>query len=187
MGISSSNPLASFKKFSRERGVKLFVAGLDAAGKTSMMYRLKNFQQNSAEFEYGVYNYCENIWIQNIYFINLDLGGVMRFKDLFQLSYQENIKGIIFVVDSSDRDRIEDAKSDFQEILRQELLSGIPVLILANKQDLPGVMTVDEIKEKFELFLIRGRSWYLQGCSMITNNGLSEGLEWLSRAIQSDS
>ncbi|CAG9312015.1 unnamed protein product [Blepharisma stoltei] len=95
MGISSSNPLASFKKFSRERGVKLFVAGLDAAGKTSMMYKLKNFQQNSAEFEHGFY--YENIWIKNIYFINVDVGGAMRFKEIFQLSYQENIKGIILL------------------------------------------------------------------------------------------
>ena len=59
----------------------------------------------------------------------------------------------------------------------------MPLLVLANKQDLLGAYTADQIAEGMNLFLIRDRPWQIQGCSAKDGSGLQDGMEWLVRQV----
>ncbi len=63
-------------------------------------------------------------------------------------------------------------------------MSGVPLLIFANKQDLVGAAPADEIAEKLDLTSIRDRPWQIQACSAKEGTGLKEGMEWLMKQVK---
>lgn len=94
--------------------------------------------------------------------------------------YFQGTQGIIFVVDSNDRDRIKEASDELHLILREELLRDATLLVLANKQDLPKAMKVGEIAQSLGLHNMRNRQWFVQPTCATTGDGLYEGLSWLT-------
>jgi len=90
---------------------------------------------------------------------------------------------LIFVVDSNDRDRVDEAADELAKLLNEPQLCTAAVLVLANKQDLPQSMSVAELTDKLGLHSFTSRKWYVQGTSAITSDGIYEGLEWLSTAL----
>jgi ADP-ribosylation factor related protein 1 len=68
-----------------------------------------------------------------------DLGGQQHLLSLWD-KYYSTCDGIIFVVDSTDTSRIEEVNSAFEGIMKSDLIGDVPVLMLANKQDLPEAM-----------------------------------------------
>ena len=88
-----------------------------------------------------------------------------------------------FVVDSNDRDRINEAREELQLMLNEDELKDAVLLVLANKQDLPNAMNAAEITEKMGLHSIRNRPWFIQATCATTGDGLYEGLEWLSNQV----
>jgi signal recognition particle receptor subunit beta len=92
------------------------------------------------------------------------LGGVLFF--LFNNHYSyidfQNTQGIIFVVDSNDRDRISEARDELQRMLNEDELRDALLLVFANKQDLPNAMNAAEITDKLGLHSLRNRRWYIQ-------------------------
>ena len=99
--------------------------------------------------------------------------------------YFQGTDGLIYVVDSSDRDRIQDAKEELQKILAEQEMEDAALLVLANKQDLPNAMTAAEVVDKLELQALRRRQWFIQSTCAPTGDGLYEGLDWLSRTLAS--
>ena len=104
--------------------------------------------------------------------------------------YYQNTQGIIFVVDSNDRDRLDDsagaensAHAELNRMLQEDELKDAALLVFANKQDLPNAMKVQEITEKLGLNKLRNRQWYIQGACATTGDGLYEGLDWLSSTL----
>ena len=87
------------------------------------------------------------------------------------------------MVDSSDRDRIGDARDELQHMLGEREMEKAVVLVLANKQDLPGAMTAAEVMQHLELQKMQHRKWFIQATSAPTGDGIYEGLDWLSRAL----
>ena len=79
----------------------------------------------------------------------------------FRLDFQ-NTEGIIFVVDSNDRDRISEARDELQRMLNEDELRDSLLLVFANKQDLPNAMNAAEITDKLGLHSLRNRHWYIQ-------------------------
>lgn len=67
---------------------------------------------------------------------------------------------------------------------QEEKMAGVPVLVLANKQDLLTAMPADEIASGLSLFLIRDRAWQIQGCSAKDGSGLADGMEWLIKQVR---
>lgn len=61
---------------------------------------------------------------------------------------------------------------------------GLPFLIYANKQDLPNAMKKYELEEKLELSNVKDREWYIEGSCMTNGDGIYEGLDWLTKAIE---
>ncbi|XP_022858046.1 ADP-ribosylation factor 1-like, partial [Olea europaea var. sylvestris] len=99
--------------------------------------------------------------------------------------YFPNTQAIIYVVDSSDTDRLVVAKEEFHAILEEEELKGAVVLIYANKQDLPGALDDAAVTEALELHKIKNRQWAIFKTSAIKGEGLFEGLDWLSNTLKS--
>lgn len=69
-------------------------------------------------------------------------------------------------------------------MLKEEELRECSLLVLANKQDLPNVMSAQEIVEYLELKTIRHRCWNIQATCAKNGDGLVEGLDWLSKALE---
>ncbi|CAG9316805.1 unnamed protein product [Blepharisma stoltei] len=162
------------------REMRILMVGLDAAGKTTILYKLKLGEVVTTIPTIG-FN-VERVEYRNISFTVWDVGGQDKIRPLWRY-YYENIQGIIFVVDSNDTKRIEDAKEELYRLVNEDQLRDTCVLVLANKQDLPHSMTAAELTDKLGLHAIRGKKWYIQSTCAVSGDGLYEGLDWLSRAL----
>ncbi|XP_016650546.1 PREDICTED: ADP-ribosylation factor 1 isoform X2 [Prunus mume] len=161
------------KRFFPKNGVRILMVGLDASGKTTILYKLKLGEIVTTIPTIG-FN-VETIEYKNITFTVWDVGG-----------QDKNTQGLIFVVDSNDRERIAEARSELHHILSESELSNATLLVLANKQDLPNAMCASEIADKLALHLLGLRYWYIQSTSATSGQGLYEGLDWLSNNIITD-
>ena len=119
----------------------------------------------------------ETVEYKNISFTVWDVGGRDKIRPLWRHYYQ-NTQGLIFVVDSNDRERAEDAREELHRMLNEPELSSAVLLVFANKQDLPKAMPTAEVAEKLGLHSLRGRVWHIQGTCATTGDGLYEGLDW---------
>jgi small GTP-binding protein len=135
------------------------MVGLDAAGKTTILYKFKLGEVVTTIPTIG-FN-VESVDYKNIQFTVWDVGGQDKIRSLWRHYYQ-NTQGLIFVVDSNDRERAEDAREEFHRMLNEDELRDSVILVFANKQDLPNAMTAAEVTDKLGLNTIRGRSWYIQ-------------------------
>merc|ERR1712232_369241 len=108
-----------------------------------------------------------------------DLGGHSSFRSVWHNYYSE-VQGIMFVVDSADGPRMDEAKRTLVEVLGHEKLRGVPVLCMANKQDLPNALAGEEISRLFEFEKILGeRPFHVHPCSALRGQGLEAGVRWL--------
>ncbi|CAJ1348966.1 unnamed protein product [Effrenium voratum] len=157
------------------KDMRILMLGLDAAGKTTILYRLKLAEVVTTVPTVG-FN-VEVVEYKNIKFTVWDIGGQDKIRALWRYYFQ-GTDGLIYVVDSSDRDRI-------QKILAEQEMEDAALLVLANKQDLPNAMTAAEVVDKLELQKLRHRQWFIQSTCAPTGDGLYEGLDWLSRTLAS--
>lgn len=121
---------------------------------------------------------------KNINFTVWDVGGQDKIRKLWRYYFQ-NTQGVIFVVDSNDRERIEDAREELAQILAMDDMRDAAVLVFANKQDLPKSMAAAEVIEKLGLQSMRNRQWWVQSTCATNGDGLYEGLDWMSKALSS--
>jgi|EP00945_MAST-04E_sp_MAST-4E-sp1_P007871 ADP-ribosylation factor 1/2 len=159
---------------------RILMVGLDAAGKTTILYKLKLGEVVTTIPTIG-FN-VEQVDYKNISFTVWDVGGQDKIRPLWRHYYQ-NTEGLIFVVDSNDKDRIDAAREELQKMLQEDELKDSVVLVFANKQDLPNAMSAPEVTEKLGLHNLRMRKWYIQAACATTGDGLYEGLEWLKDTL----
>jgi ADP-ribosylation factor protein 1 len=162
--------------------MRILMVGLDAAGKTTILYKLKLGEVVTTIPTIG-FN-VETVEYRNISFTVWDVGGQDKIRPLWRHYYQ-NTQGLIFVVDSNDRARFDDAREELHRMLNEDELRDATILVFANKQDLPEAATAAEITDKLGLSSIRGKNWYIQSTCATTGDGLYEGLDWLSRNLTS--
>jgi hypothetical protein len=93
-------------------------------------------------------------------------------------------QGLIFVVDSTDRNRIGEARDELHRTLYEDELRDAVLLVFANKQDLPNAMNAAEITDKLGLHALRNRFWNIQSTSATSGEGLQAGLEWLCSKLE---
>jgi len=153
------------------------MVGLDAAGKTTILYKLKLGEIVTTIPTIG-FN-VETVEYKNISFTVWDVGGQDKIRPLWR-HYFQNTQGLIFVVDSNDRERVNEAKDELNKMLGEDELRDAVLLVFANKQDLPNAMSCADLSEKLGLSAIRGRRWYIQSTCATHGEGLYEGLDWLS-------
>merc|ERR1712094_151120 len=125
--------------------MRILMVGLDHGGKTTVLYKLKLGEVLTTIPTIG-FN-VETVEYKNIKFTVWDIGGQDKIRKLWRYYYQ-GTNGLIFVVDSSDRERIDIAQEELSKTLAEDEMRNAAVLVLANKQDLPNSMTCAEITEK---------------------------------------
>ncbi|KAL3874776.1 hypothetical protein ACJMK2_037746 [Sinanodonta woodiana] len=166
----------------KEKEVRLLMLGLDNAGKTTILKKFNGEDIDTISPTLGFNiktlehrNFKLNIW---------DVGGQKSLRSYWR-NYFESTDGLIWVVDSLDRLRLQDCKQELQSLLQEERLAGATLLVFANKQDISGALTSEAIKEAMDLENIQTHHWLIIGCSAVTGQNLLEGIDWIIDDIAS--
>jgi len=178
MGPWVSKIKSLFNGFKKEQ--RIVMVGLDAAGKTTILYKLHlgDVIQSIPTIGFNV----ETIEYKNLKMTMWDVGGQHRIRPLWR-HYFQNTDAMIFVVDASDRERIEEAREELYRCLEDDLLKDAPVLIFANKADMPKAMQAKEVVSALGLDKMHRREWHVQESVAVRGDGLYEGLDWLSKTL----
>ena len=162
-----------------ERGLLLPADGLDAAGKTTLLYKLKlgEVQNTIPTIGFNV----EQVEYRNISFTVWDVGGQDKLRMLWR-HYYNGVDGLIFVVDSNDHQRVDLAKEELGRLLAAPELENCILLVFANKQDLPNAFDAQTLSGRLGLMSLTN-VWYIQPCCASDGSGLYEGLDWMSTAL----
>uniref|UniRef100_A0A4W2I6H4 peptidylprolyl isomerase n=2 Tax=Bos TaxID=9903 RepID=A0A4W2I6H4_BOBOX len=164
-----------------KKEMRILMVGLDAAGKTTILYKLKLGEIVTTIPTIG-FN-VETVEYKNISFTVWDVGGQDKIRPLWR-HYFQNTQGLIFVVDSNDRERVNEAREELMRMLAEDELRDAVLLVFANKQDLPNAMNAAEITDKLGLHSLRHRNWYIQATCATSGDGLYEGLDWLANQLK---
>merc|ERR1712112_501774 len=179
MGLTLSSV---FGRLFGKKQMRILMVGLDAAGKTTILYKLKLGEMGTTIPTIG-FN-VETVEYKNICFTVWDVGGQDKIRPLWR-HYFQNTQGLIFVVDSNDRDRIGTAEEELRRMLENDEFNNTVVLIFANKMDLPNAFSIKEIKEKMKIDQnIKGREYHIQQTCATSGDGLYEGLDWMATKLK---
>lgn len=165
------------KKVRREeKQMRLLVLGLDNAGKTTIIQRLNGDDIDSVAptlgFKITTFScppYTLNIW---------DVGGQRSLRSYWK-NYFESTDGLVWVVDCADGERLANCASELRLLLQEERLAGATLLVLANKQDLPGALSSQQIESLLELKAIKTHNWALYPVSAVRGENIIESFQWL--------
>ena len=188
---------------------RIVVLGMGGAGKTTIVYRLKNNEFVNQLPTFGFTN--EQIKFDETVYDFWDLGGQDKVRPQWGPYYQ-GASGVIFVVDSSDHSLFNGAKAELHKAAQDKRLTNIPFLIFANKQDIQGALTRDQLIEQLSLEnlinerygegkgsnkmaimqdlnktsdpLDPSRRCFVEECCAINNTCIDKGMRWLASAIQ---
>ncbi|KZV97313.1 ADP-ribosylation factor 4-like protein [Exidia glandulosa HHB12029] len=162
--------------------IRVMMVGLDAAGKTTILYKLKLGRVETTIPTVG--HNIETVPYKNIAFTISDAGGHPKIRPLWRMYFHDK-HAFIFVVDSNDVERLDEAAQEVKYVLSvmEERAEHRPLLVLANKQDLPRAVGVEEMKDKLKLRGIR-HPCHVQTTCATTGDGLYEGLDWLANALR---
>ncbi|KAL0973077.1 hypothetical protein UPYG_G00198640 [Umbra pygmaea] len=152
---------------------QIVMLGLDGSGKSTLLYKLKYNECvitvptvgfNVEMLETEARSPGLTVW---------DVGGQQMMRPHWKHHYP-GTAAVVFVVDSWDRKRLEEAKRELHKVLRS--LKKIPLVVLANKQDLPGAANPQEVSHRLDLRTVcENRDWFVQPCCGRTGVGLEEG------------
>ncbi|XP_066533178.1 ADP-ribosylation factor-like 4aa [Hoplias malabaricus] len=185
MGNGLSDQSSVFSNLPCFKSLHIAILGLDSAGKTTVLYRLqfnefvntvptKGFNSEKVKVALGTSRVTFHFW---------DVGGQEKLRPLWK-SYTRCTDGIVFVVDSVDVERMEEAKTELHKLTRSSETQGVPVLIVANKQDLRHSLSVAQIEKMLALRELGAATpWHLQPTCAIIGDGLKEGLGRLYELI----
>ncbi|CAG8561156.1 27322_t:CDS:2, partial [Dentiscutata erythropus] len=166
----------------KEKEIRLLVLGLDNAGKTTILKRLNGepIDTISPTLGFNIKTLEHNGFKLHVF----DVGGQKSIRTYWR-NYFEKTDGVIWVVDSADRMRLDDCKKELQALLLEERLAGASLLVFANKQDLPGALTDVQIRQGLDLNSIVTHHWAIQSCSAVTGENLLRGTDWIVGDIAS--
>ncbi|MEQ2308235.1 hypothetical protein AMECASPLE_026136 [Ameca splendens] len=161
---------------------QVIMMGLDSAGKSTLLARLLTGQMvnTSPTVGFNVGNLeldkksCLTVW---------DVGGQKSMRPNWKY-YLDDCKALVFVVDGSDAARMPEAQKALKKILSDERLRGVPLMVLANKKDLPTTMTIQEVSIKLDLASYKDRIWEIQACCATQGVGLQQAFLSVSKMIK---
>uniref|UniRef100_A0A3B5AD30 ADP ribosylation factor related protein 1 n=1 Tax=Stegastes partitus TaxID=144197 RepID=A0A3B5AD30_9TELE len=151
----------------------VLILGLDNAGKTTFLEQTKT-------------KFSKNYKGMNLSKITTTVGLNSKCVLLYDCScYYAESHGVIYVIDSTDEARLSESKEAFEKMISSEALEGVPLLVLANKQDVPNCLSVPDIKTAFSDCApkIGKRDCLVQPCTALTGDGVNEGIEWMVKCV----
>ncbi len=158
--------------------MELTLVGLHNSGKTTLLNRISGQDVGNTIPTVG-FN-MRKVKKGKVSFKMWDLGGQPRFRSLWE-RYCETCTAIVYVMDASDRSAVNDAKKELHELLTKDPLAGIPLLVLANKNDVDGHMTDAEVQTEMGLADIQKRTVAMYSISARNNINIEVVLKWLTQ------
>ncbi|CAJ0577841.1 unnamed protein product, partial [Mesorhabditis spiculigera] len=166
----------------REREMRILILGLDNAGKTTIMKKFLGKDTNEIAPTFG-FN-IETVKFKDCNLNLWDVGGQTSFRSYWK-NYFEQTDALVWVVDSMDRERLEQCAQELWNLLREERLLGATLLVLANKQDRPSALKSEDIAKILNLDAIKTHHWRIYPCSAFTGENLLEGISWVCDDVSS--
>ena len=161
---------------------KILMLGLDAAGKTTVLYKLKLNETVNTIPTIG-FNVETVQPVKNVSFTVWDVGGQDKIRPLWR-HYFTGCEGLIYVVDSADKTRFGEAQEELKWILDSDEMKGVPVVVLANKQDMPKAQSPSDVATNLGLSDVRDRKWHVQGTCAISGEGVYDAMYELSSLVK---
>jgi len=177
------NMLRKIKKTEKE--MRILTLGLDNAGKTTILRKLTDEEISNTTPTQGFNvktvsqaGFKLHVW---------DIGGQKALRPYWK-NYFEHTDALLYVIDSSDKARVEESGNELNVLLETEELAGVPLLVFANKQDIEGALTAKKLTELMQLGNIRDRNWQIHACSAHVKDeegppkvtsGIMEGIQWV--------
>jgi ADP-ribosylation factor-like protein 6 len=171
--------------FTGRRKVNIVLVGLDNSGKTTVLNKLKPSKTALTETTPTIGYNLEEFTRGNLKFSAYDMGGGSQFRDIWA-NYYNDCDALIFVVDGSDALRLQVAYNELGSIIEDRGFRDkrTPVLVLANKTDLPSCLSVIEIQRALRLDSISGHHWSIFAISALRGDGLDDAFSWLSTVLE---
>ena len=178
MGFILSKIIEFFSK--SRNNFKIIILGIQNAGKTTILYQLSLGQLVKTTPTIG--SNVEELTYNNVKFQAWDLGGQESTRSVWDVYYM-NTDAVVYVIDSSDDEYLEESKSQFHKLIAHPTLKNATILIFANKQDLQGAKDMNKLIQEYEFFKIKEHIWHIQACSALKGEGLVTGIKWLSEQL----
>jgi ADP-ribosylation factor-like protein 6 len=162
---------------------RILVVGLDNSGKSTILAWLKPKKAVQSEVVPTVGFQVEEFSKNGLAFTAFDMSGQGRYRNLWEHYYNE-VGGIIFCIDSTDKIRMCVAKDELETMLaHQSLPQGVPIVFFANKMDRPQALSAIECVQNIELDKIHDKPWHIAQSNALTGEGLEEGINWLAQQM----
>ncbi|XP_007251389.3 ADP-ribosylation factor-like protein 11 [Astyanax mexicanus] len=168
------------KKFIKTQNVLLL--GLDSSGKTTFLYRLYQGVVMDTLPTVG-FNVVTIEMDKKTTLTVWDIGG----QDKMQPNWKYHLEGceaLVFVVDATDRARMDDAGKALKKVLKDPHMTDVPLLVLANKSDRPDAMTVNEVSKELDMESYKDRIWEIQACSALKGLGVQQAFRSVTKLLQ---
>lgn len=162
----------------------IIFVGLDNAGKTTLLRQLSGEPIATASVPTQGF-IIRSIKVGGIKVQAFDVGGQDQVRPYWR-QYYSDAAGVVFVIDSSNRDRLEEAYEELLQLMEEEKVLGAPLLIFANKQDRMNAVSTEQIARDIHITSMKQSSWKIQSCSAVTGAGVNEGMRWLVKQLQFD-
>jgi len=164
---------------------RVLVLGIDGAGKTSFVNKIEDPDSSTPTTPTDAYK-VRDIKFKGVKFNVWDVSGKKSTRSLWKHYYREGgTDAIIYVVDSSDRERIKEAKQCLSSAMMDPAIANVLLFVLANKQDEDGALTPDEVEEALSLNNYRNqRQVVIHGISALTGDGIREVKNILAEKIK---
>eukprot|EP00759_Apiculatamorpha_spiralis_P039454 PhF_6_TR38289/c0_g1_i1/m.57125/K07955/ARL8; ADP-ribosylation factor-like protein 8 len=167
--------------------MEITLVGLQNAGKTTLLNIITEGKVNAARDTIPTIGLnTRKVTKGNVSIKLWDIGGQPRFRAMWE-RYCRGVNCIVYVIDSSDHANLETAKSHLHDLLSKQALQGIPLLVLGNKNDLPGHMSEQEIIKAMELEGMSGREVCCYSISAKNNVNIDATLNWLIKHAKAKS
>ncbi|KAJ1965815.1 ADP-ribosylation factor protein 3 [Dipsacomyces acuminosporus] len=175
----------AYKYFTRQDEYNVLMLGLDSAGKTTLLEKLKNMYAGIQgmppdKIQPTVGVNIGKVHIKRTVVKFMDLGGQRELQGIWE-SYYSDSHAVVYVVDSSNGDRLDESIDTLLRLLKSPELDGVPLLVLANKQDLPDTKTLAQIKEAVNKLAdyMDTREVRVMDSSGLEGTGLRLAIDWL--------
>lgn len=166
----------------------LLLLGLDNAGKTTLLHRLRTGSLRTFPPTDRPHN-TESFTYQNMTLKAWDLGGHEAVRHMWQ-DYVCECKAVLFVVDAADVERLDEVGYELDALLAEGVLEGLPVALLLNKCDLESAaaMSSDEICRRInydELVRLQGdeKRMAVFRISVLRGEGYEDAFRWISQFL----
>ncbi|KAF5556598.1 ADP-ribosylation factor [Fusarium mexicanum] len=169
---------ATVSQFWAPPPITVGLIGLRSAGKTTMVHKLSgNLEPVTPSVETVE---VTPVFQGNQEFKLFDYAGNPHWRPCWR-SFMSRLQAVVFVIDSTNRDSLQEAKTELAWLLKEDMLEQQPFLVLANKQDDPKAMSVAEMTKHLDIqqYLDRPSKCRVQPTSALTGEGLAAGLDWV--------